>query len=123
MLWLCTNNKLGIIRDYDNQPNAQKEHDALDDGKNICVRTTKEYTLEPEIIKTGNNYEILKNKYGKTFGWENYSIEEMGDAWQKAKATDMLTICKDIAKGELPDFKMPRHIQDVLDFLNDKKTK
>lgn len=118
-----TNNKIGIIRDYDNQPIAQKNHDAFDDGINICVRTTNEYTLEPEIIKTGNNYEILKNKYGKTFDWEDYSVEQMEKAWQEAKAIDMLTICKDIAKGDMPNFKMPNHIQDVLDFLNSKETK
>lgn len=112
-----TGNRLGIIRDYDNQKGAKDKHDKLDDGKSICVRTTSEYTLEPEIVKTGNNYSVLQNKYGDTFGWKGMSIEQMQQAWRDAKAADMLTICKDIASGELHEFQMPKHIQEVLDFL------
>ncbi len=115
-----TSNKLGIIRDYDYQDKAKKDHDKYDDGKTICVRTTDEKTLEPEIVKTGDNYTILKDKYGETLGWKDMSFEEMQKAWQNAKASDMLTICKDIECGELPDLEMPKHIKDVLDFM--KKT-
>lgn len=112
-----TSNKLGIIRDYDYQDKAKKDHDKYDDGKTICVRTTDEKTLEPEIVKTGNNYTILKDKYGETLGWKDMSSEEMQKAWQNAKASDMLTICKDIECGDLPDLEMPNHIKDVLDFM------
>ena len=115
-----TSNKLGIIRDYDYQDNAKKDHDKYDDGKTICVRTTDEKTLEPEIVKTGDNYTILKDKYGETLGWKDMSSDEMQKAWQNAKALDMLTICKDIESGDLPDLEMPKHIKDVLDFM--KKT-
>lgn len=115
-----TSNKLGIIRDYDYQDRAKKDHDKYDDGKTICVRTTDEKTLEPEIVKTGNNYTILKDKYGETLGWKDMSSEEMQKAWQNAKASDMLTICKDIECGDLSDLEMPKHIKDVLDFM--KKT-
>lgn len=115
-----TCNKLGIIRDYDYQDKAKKDHDKYDDGKTICVRTTDEKTLEPEIVKTGGNYTILKDKYGETLGWKDMSSEEMQEAWQNAKASDMLTICKDIESGDLPDLEMPKHIKDVLDFM--KKT-
>ena len=112
-----TSNKLGIIRDYDCQDKAKKDHDKYDDGKTICVRTTDEKTLEPEIVKTGDNYTILKDKYGETLGWKNMSYEEMQKAWQNAKASDMLTICKDIECGDLPNLEMPKHINDVLDFM------
>ena len=115
-----TSNKLGIIRDYDYQEKAKKDHDKYDDGKTICVRTTDEKTLEPEIVKTGDNYTILKDKYGEILGWKDMSSEEMQKAWQNAKASDMLTICKDIKCGDLPDLEMPKHIKDVLDFM--KKT-
>ena len=57
-----TGNRLGIIRDYDNQKGAKDKHDKLDDGKSICVRTTSEYTLEPEIVKTGNNYSAINEQ-------------------------------------------------------------
>lgn len=112
-----TSNKLGIIRDYNCQDKAKKDHDKYDDGKTICVRTTDEKTLEPEIVKTGDNYTILKDKYGETLGWKNMSYEEMQKAWQNAKASDMLTICKDIECGDLPNLEMPKHINDVLDFM------
>ena len=112
-----TSNKLGIIRDYDYQDKAKKDHDKYDDGKTICVRTTDEKTLEPEIVKTGDNYTILKDKHGEILGWKDMSSEEMQKAWQNAKASDMLTICKDIECGDLPDLEMPKHIKDVLDFM------
>ena len=111
-------NKLGIIRDYDNQPNAKKKHDKYNDDKEICVRTTEYYTLEPEIVNTGDNYKILKNKYGDVFGWNDMTAEQLTEAWKNAKATDMFTICKDLASGELEGFQMPKHIQDVIDFLS-----
>ena len=112
-----TGNKLGIIRDYDAQEKAKKQHDEYDDGTTICIRTTSEYTLEPEIVKTGNNYDILKNKYGEIFEWKDMTQDQMEIAWREAKATDMLTICKDIVNGELSDLQMPNHIQEVFDFL------
>lgn len=112
-----TDNKLGIIRDYDNQEKSKKKHDKYDDGVNICIRTTSEYTLEPEIVKTGKNYTVLKEKYGEVFGWRDMTPDQMEMAWREAKASDMLTICKDIANGELSDLQMPKHIQDVFDFL------
>lgn len=111
-------NKLGIIRDYDNQPNAKKQHDKYNDDKEICVRTTEYYTLEPEIVNTGDNYKILKNKYGDVFGWNDMTAVQLTEAWKNAKATDMFTICKDLASGELEGFQMPKHIQDVIDFLS-----
>lgn len=112
-----TANKLGIIRDYDNQENAKKLHDIYDDGTSICIRTTSEYTLEPEIVKTGNNYDVLIKSYGEAFGWKDMTPDQMEMAWREAKASDMLTICKDIANGELSDLQMPKHIQEVFDFL------
>ena len=113
-----SDNKLGIIRDYDNQPNAKKQHDKYSDDKEICVRTTEYYTLEPEIVNTGDNYKILKNKYGDVFGWNDMTAEQLTEAWENAKASDMFTICKDLASGELEGFQMPKHIQEVIDFLS-----
>ena len=43
---------------------------------------------------------------------------QLTEAWKNAKATDMFTICKDLASGELEGFQMPKHIQDVIDFLS-----
>lgn len=74
--------------------------------------------LQPEIVNTGDNYKILKNKYGDVFGWNDMTAEQLTEAWKNAKATDMFTICKDLASGELEGFQMPKHIQDVIDFLS-----
>lgn len=115
-----TGNKLGIIRDYDDQEKAKQQHEKYDDGTSICIRTTSEYTLEPEIVKTGNNYAVLKAKYSDTFGWKDMTLEQMEKEWREAKASDMLTICKDIANGELSGLQMPIHIQEVFNFLNKK---
>lgn len=105
-----TGNRLGIIRDYDDQEKAKQQHEKYDNGTNICIRTTSEYTLEPEIVKTGNNYAVLKAKYGDEFGWKDMTPEQMEKEWREAKASDMLTICKDIENGELPELQMPAHI-------------
>lgn len=64
-------NKLGIIRDYDNQPNAKEQHNKYNDDKEICVRTTEYYTLEPEIVNTGNNFKLLKKNMAM-FWMEQY---------------------------------------------------
>jgi predicted ATP-dependent endonuclease of OLD family len=49
-----TNKKIGIIRDFDNQPSARAEHDKYDtDNSNIFVRTTTNYTLEDDIAIKG----------------------------------------------------------------------
>lgn len=111
-------NKLGIIRDYDNQPNAKKQHDKYSDDNKICVRTTEYYTLEPEIVNTGNNFDLLKKKYSDVFGWRDMTVKELTEAWENAKASDMFRICKDLATGQLEGFQMPKHIQEVIDFLS-----
>lgn len=114
-----TGNKLGIVRDYDNQENAKKQHDAYNDDTMICIRTTVGYTLEDEIVDTEDNYKILKTQYGKTFDWKDYNKQQLKEAWKNTKANNMLVICQDILNGELPELKMPKHIQEIIDFLKD----
>lgn len=110
-------NRLGIIRDFDDEPNAKAEHDKYNAHQRICVRTTKEYTLEPEIVKAGNNYELLIQEYGSEYGWKELSADELADDWRKSKSNVMLRLCHDLACGKLATFTMPSHIQDVLDFM------
>lgn len=120
-IWLKVNNggknRLGIVRDFDNQENARQEHEKYNRYSNVCVKTTVEYTLEPEIVKAGNNYSLLKEKYGTTFGWDNLSEEQLADNWRSAKSEVMLQVCKDLACGELPNFAMPEHIETILEFF------
>lgn len=112
-----TTNRLGIIRDFDNEPKAKAKHDKYNDFPRICVRTTKEYTLEPEVVKAGDNHELLIQEYGTEYGWKELSADELADDWRKSKSNVMLRLCHDLARGKLPTFTMPSHIQDVLDFM------
>lgn len=114
-----SNNKLGIIRDYDNQDHAKEVHEKYNEHENIIVTTTTEYTLESEIAKAGDNIEVLKEKYCTKFGWENMSADEIQEDWRNSKSFIMLDICQNLIKGDLPDFTMPSHIQKVLNFMMD----
>lgn len=109
-------NKLGIVRDFDNQPKAQEEHEKRQ-NENIIVRTTKGKTLEIDIV--AKNYELLKQKYGEVYGWSNKSAEAIQDEWQTKKSDVMLRICDDLVKGELEGFHLPSHIQQIVDFMQE----
>ncbi|MEI3315568.1 MAG: AAA family ATPase [Eggerthellaceae bacterium] len=112
-----TGNKLGIVRDYDDQPKAKADHEALEDNK-VCVKTTKGYTLETDIVDAGANHALLVEKYGSYYGWDEMDENQLQEDWRKNRKTDvMLRICHDLATGELIGFTMPQHIQEVLDFL------
>lgn len=111
-----TGNRLGVVRDNDDQENARKEHESLQDNQ-VIVRTTVKYTLEPEIIDTGDNYELLRTKYGDMYGWTGMSREELQKDWRTRKTDVILRICHDLVNGELSTFVMPKHIQDVLNFM------
>lgn len=110
------NSKLGVVRDYDDQPNAQLIHERLQDSQ-VIVRTTKTKTLEPEILKSGNNYDLLKTKYGNEYGWEDKTAETIADEWSKKKTDVMLRICQDLINGNLQGFTMPKHISEIIDFM------
>lgn len=120
-IWLKTNSnnkkRLGVVRDYDDEPDAQERHERYNSFPSVCVKTTSEYTLEPEIVNAGNNYELLKSSYGECFGWGNMTKEELADDWRSQKASVMLTIAQDLSNGKLAGFTMPSHIQAVFDFM------
>lgn len=113
-----TENRLGIVRDFDNQDEAQKNHEKYNKYTNICVRTTNEYTLEPEVVNTGNNFELLKKYFENTFSWRISDSTDLSNQWRNAKSTVMLKLCKDISTNQLPELEMPKHIQEIIDFLS-----
>ena len=124
-IWLKTNRscrkKLGIVSDYDNQDKARELHHQYNAIPSICVATTSQRTLEPEIVNTGNNYELLKTTYGEQFGWSGLSKEELSRDWEGQKANVMLTITRDLSEGKLCSFSMPAHIEAVLNSMAEKK--
>lgn len=110
-------NKLAIIRDYDNQPNAQRKHEKMADEQ-VCVKTTTGYTLETDIVATGKNHKLLVDRYGAEYGWDNMDEDELQKDWRDNRKTDvMLRLCHDLVSGELNGFIMPKHIREALDFL------
>lgn len=121
-IWLKVNmnssHRLGIIRDFDNQQKAKDEHEKYNTYQNICVATTVEYTLEPELVKTGSNFEKLRNYFVKNHGWDNVDTPELlSDKWRGAKAETMLMFCRDLVTDELVDIELPQHINKVMNFL------
>ena len=120
-IWKAINsgngNKLAVIRDYDNQPNAQSNHEKMADEQ-VCVKTTIGYTLETDIVATGENHKLLVDHYGADYGWDNMNEDELQKDWRDNRKTDvMLRLCHDLVSGELDDFIMPKHIREALDFL------
>lgn len=122
-IWLRINKKkpdkkIGVIRDFDDQSNAKSEHDKYDsDNENICVRTTKEYTLENDFILEGNNRKILAEIYNLE---SNTSAKDIFThmAIDNKKADSMLQVCDAILDDENPkELVLPGHIQEVVDFL------
>ncbi|EMF0513305.1 AAA family ATPase, partial [Enterococcus hirae] len=120
-IWVKLNydssNRLGIVRDFDNQPKAQNEHEEYNQYNNICVTTTSEYTLEPEIVNTGQNFELLSDYFKRNFNWEVADKTELSKKWTDSKSSIMLQVCKDISSGELLNLQMPEHIKKIIDFL------
>lgn len=123
-IWLKVNNgtsnRIGIIRDFDNQPNAQQQHEEYNKNENILVTTTTEYTLEPEFVNTGSNYELLKKYFHEEHGWEDSKIntpQKLSDKWRTAKTNIMLKFCQDFGTEYLKNIKLPKHIENVLEFL------
>ena len=110
--------KLGVVRDYDDQPNAQREHERLQNAQVIAV-TTREKTLEPEILSAGDNLSLLKERYGAEYGWEELDKDAIAKSWEKMKSDVMLRICHDLLNDELEGFTMPQHIHQVLSFMID----
>ena len=111
-IWIKVNqnseHKIGIIRDFDNQPKAQEDHEAYNDYTNIYVATTREYTLEPEFVNTSNNFEKLKTYFTVKHGWKNIDTKEkLSDKWVNAKTDTMLHFCQDIGTNELTDVVLP----------------
>lgn len=112
-----TKNKLGVVRDSDNQPGAQTEHENRQDEQ-VIVETTQKYTLETEI--THDNYTLLKEKYSAEYGWAEMTEDEIQQDWRNKKSDVMLKICHDIINGNLNEFVLPSHIRRVIDFMQDR---
>lgn len=110
-----TGKKIGVVRDYDNQPKAKEEHDKYNNDKNIFVRTTEGYTLEDDLVNTGNNKKILCDIFNTTD-----PVKYM----KNDKAESMLKLCERMLLPEDDSnrisISMPKHIQEILNGLQKK---
>lgn len=116
-IWLELNRendnvKIGIIRDFDNQENAKKNHDKYDEeNKNIMVRTTDGYTLEDDLVETASNCDKLSR---------HYNIENDPSVviafMKKKKAENMLDLCLEISEESL-SLDAPNHIKEVIEWI------
>ncbi|RAS75802.1 ATP-dependent nuclease [Priestia endophytica] len=121
-IWLKVNeqssHRLGIIRDFDNEEKPQHKHEEYNKYPNIYVTTTTEYTLEPEFVNTGENFDKLKTYFTDEHSWTDIDTPKLlSDKWRKAKADTMLKFCQSIGRGELAEIELPQHINRVLSFL------
>lgn len=119
-IWLHLNKnnpdkKIGVARDFDDQPNAKKDHDAYDDQHvNITVRTTVGYTLEDDFASHANNCKVL----AKIFSVPEDS-GKISAFMQTAKTDWMLDVCNYVVKnGKTNDLSMPTHIQEIVKALS-----
>ncbi|WP_318578272.1 ATP-dependent nuclease [Providencia stuartii] len=116
-IWLAlnkgnNNKKIGVIRDYDNSDTAKEKHDAYDlSNSNVTVRTTRNYTLEIDLVETDGNLELLNTLFGMAG-----NIKEVSDYMISGKAARMLDICDAMVAKEKPlDIKLPAHIAEVIE--------
>lgn len=110
-----TDKKIGVVRDFDNNDKTKNEHDAYNDNINIFVRTTSGYTLEDDLVNTGDNKTVLNKLFNTTD-----SVKYM----KESKAESMLELCEKILLPEGDPnritISMPKHIEEILNGLQKK---
>lgn len=109
------NKKIGVIRDYDNQPKAKTDHDKYDtENFNITVRTTINYTLEDDLVASGENCKVLSELFD-----QNNNSTEVTEYMKDGKTDGMLLMCDAILRKEEPiNISIPSHISEVIDELS-----
>lgn len=102
--------KIGVVRDYDNQPEAKKNHDTYDDEKNIFVRTSQNYTFENDLITQGNNKQVLNELFK-----EEMNDEKLEDYMtnNRNKTKNMLKICNNILDNKIT-LEIPKYIEEII---------
>jgi predicted ATP-dependent endonuclease of OLD family len=119
-IWLHLNvgqseKKIGIVRDFDNQPKAKAEHDAYDNKHaNIVVRTTQGYTLEDDLASHPGNSKALAEALGQAD-----DAQLLADFMKSAKTDWMLTACNYIVDPKAKhQVTLPHHIEQVIGALS-----
>jgi hypothetical protein len=119
-IWLDLNSRneakrIGVVRDYDDQKQAKKDHDIYDEEhENITVRTTENYTLEDDLVNKADNCKVLS----ELFGIKN-EAEEVSKHMKAGKTEGMLQVCDALLDEENPiNIEIPIHINEVIKALS-----
>jgi predicted ATP-dependent endonuclease of OLD family len=119
-IWLVLNKdnpskKIGVIRDYDDSDKAKTRHDAYDAAhENVTVRTTKNYTLEIDLVEAEGNLALLNRLFGMTG-----DLKEVSEHMINGKTARMLDVCDAMVdEDNLLDIKLPAHIAEVIEALS-----
>lgn len=116
-IWLLINSenenkKIGVVRDFDDQPNAQSEHEKyITRHPNIKVETTICYTLEDDLVSHGDNLKNISMYFSLD---EDTSI--ISDFLKGDKTEGMLALCDAMTDvTNTLQIEAPPHIRNVLE--------
>ncbi|EPK6346789.1 ATP-dependent nuclease [Proteus mirabilis] len=120
------NKKIGIVRDYDEQDNAKKEHDEYSiNHKNIYIETTDNYTLEYDLVLKGKNAFSIAKYFQLNYPQEDTKIvtddtyqdmcSDIIDLLINNKADMMSSLCNAILDpNKNVDIELPAHLSNII---------
>lgn len=123
-IWLLVNGnnynkKIAVIRDFDDQENAQLEHEKYrNKHPHITVSTTVCYTLEDDLIHKGNNIFNIAKYFKIELDDDEIDGVVISDFLKSDKTGGMLTLCDAMLCIENPlIIELPDHIATVLEAM------
>ena len=114
------NKKIGIVRDFDDQENAQKEHEEYRSKHPfITIETTTLYTLEDDIAHNSNNTNSIAEYFSIPLDADHSEDADMISKFLKDDKTGgMLSLCDAMSREASPlVIELPSHIIKVLEAL------
>lgn len=101
--------KLGIVRDYDHQDQAKRDHEGYN-SDSILVKTSSGKEFEDGFVNKNGNLAKLNKLFGKKF-----SAQEMYEHMTSDKLNNILAVCQASDKGE--SFSIPDYISSLLEWI------
>ncbi|MDD4591741.1 MAG: AAA family ATPase [Parabacteroides sp.] len=105
----ATQDKLGIVRDYDYQDQAKREHEAYNSNV-INIETSAGKEFEQDFVEKDSNLAKLNKLFDK-----NFSAQEMYDHMTSDKLNNIIAICRAMDEGV--DFSIPGYIGSLLEWI------
>lgn len=101
--------KLGIVRDYDHQDQAKKDHEAYNSNA-ILVKTSSGKEFEDDFVNKDGNLAKLNKIFGKKF-----SVQDMYNHMTSDKLNNIIAVCQALDKGEA--FSIPDYISSLMEWI------